>query len=208
MHILNDVLDFSKIEAGKVALEQMPFDLRQCVTQAMTLMSEQARAKGLSLGHHIQESVPRLVEGDPHRVGQIVTNLIANAIKFTDQGRVDVSVSIEQVIDSSVMVKVEVKDTGPGIDPETQQRLFQSFSQADNSTTRKFGGTGLGLAISKQLVTMMQGTIGVTSQLGAGSCFWFTAKFRMASEEPRNDAEQGPSTAYETHGQHVARLAS
>ena len=172
--IINDVLDFSKIEAGKLDLETIAFDLRLAIDESLDLVAERASSKGLNLACLFHADVPRHLLGDPGRFRQIVMNLAANAIKFTDQGDVVVEVTVEAESTEEATIRVAVTDTGIGISEETRDRLFQSFSQADGSTTRKYGGTGLGLAICKRLIELMGGAIGVTSQVGVGSCFWFT----------------------------------
>ncbi|MBI3209675.1 MAG: response regulator [Candidatus Solibacter usitatus] len=186
--IINDILDFSKIEAGKLELECIPFDLTVEVEDVASLLALRAHAKGLELICRIDPGVPRLLRGDPGRLRQILTNLVGNAIKFSETGEIDILVTLEHQSGDGAIVRFTVRDTGVGIAPEASGRLFRSFEQADNSTTRKYGGTGLGLAICKQLVEMMGGEIGVKSQPGAGSSFWFTAAFR---ERPA-DAMQVP----------------
>ena len=176
--IINDVLDFSKIEAGKLDLETIAFDLRLAIDESLDLVAERASSKGLNLACLFHADVPRHLLGDPGRLRQIVMNLTANAIKFTDQGDVVVEVTVEAESEEETTIRVAVTDTGIGISEEARDRLFQSFSQADGSTTRKYGGTGLGLAICKRLIELMGGTIGVTSQVGVGSCFWFTVNLR------------------------------
>jgi signal transduction histidine kinase/DNA-binding response OmpR family regulator len=186
LSIINDILDFSKIEAGKLELESVSFDLRQLVEETVELFAERAHKKELELACVIAEGVPTSLQGDPHRLRQILTNLIANAIKFTERGEVVVEVSKGStpgpktdgqpaVDERTCLLHFTVRDTGIGMTPEICRRLFQPFTQADGSTTRKYGGTGLGLAIAKQLAQMMGGTIGVQSTPGIGSAFWFTA---------------------------------
>jgi PAS domain S-box-containing protein len=172
--IINDILDFSKLGAGKVELEQIEFNLAKLVEEVCSLMSSRAHAKGLELNCLFPSSLPQLWYGDPTRIRQVLTNLIGNAVKFTDQGEVSVRVIELEAGNALTGLRFEVNDTGIGMSPEVQERLFQPFSQADSSTARHFGGTGLGLSISKNLVDMMQGVIGLESALGQGTCFWFT----------------------------------
>ena len=169
--LINDILDFSKIEAGKFEIETIEFDLRVVLEEAMELLAQRAAQKGLELVCLVEPDVPSYVAGDPGRLRQVLLNLLSNAVKFTDQGEVVVRVSRE-----GELTRFEVEDTGIGIAPEAQKKLFQSFSQVGSSTSRKYGGTGLGLAISKQLATLMGGSIGVRSEPGAGSTFWFSAR--------------------------------
>ena len=180
--IINDILDFSKIEAGRLELETMGFELRNTVEDVIGLLAEQAQTKGVELANVIEHDVPIAVQGDPGRLSQILTNLIGNAIKFTDEGEVVLHVSLDQEKGDSAVVRFEVKDTGIGMTEEERGRLFQAFTQADVSTTRRYGGTGLGLVISKQLAEMMGGEMGVQSEPGKGSTFWFTAALRKQPE--------------------------
>ena len=175
LHIINDVLDFSKIEAGRLVLEDIPFDLSTVVTETVESFAEPALAKKLNLSCVMEEVLQTKVIGDAHRLKQVLTNLIGNAIKFTESG--SVTVTVMNVSDIAGAFKIIVQDTGIGISETDQAALFKEFSQADGSTTRKYGGTGLGLAISKQLVQLMQGTIGVQGAVGSGSRFWFTVRF-------------------------------
>jgi signal transduction histidine kinase/DNA-binding response OmpR family regulator len=174
--IINDILDFSKIEAGKLDLEHLEFDLRTVIEEVAVLLAERADSKGLELACLVSHDVPTVLRGDPVRLRQILMNLVGNAVKFTDQGEVVVRASLAEAQAAAVLVRFEVSDTGPGIAPEARERLFESFSQADSSTTRQYGGTGLGLAIAKQLSEMMGGSIGVDSTPGQGSTFWFTVR--------------------------------
>ncbi|MGZ8945147.1 MAG: response regulator, partial [Methylococcaceae bacterium] len=172
--IINDILDFSKLEAGKVEVEQVDFNLVDLVDDICAAMAGRAHAKGLELNCLLPQALSSHWRGDPLRIRQVLTNLIDNAVKFTGQGEVSVSITQSAIADSLGELRFEVHDTGIGISEEAQLRLFQSFSQADSTTSRSFGGTGLGLSISKKLVELMGGTIGVDSVQGVGSCFWFT----------------------------------
>lgn len=184
--ILNDILDFSKVEAGKLSLEPIDFDLRNAIEDVLDLLSHQASNKGLEIVGLISADIPSVLIGDPSRFRQILTNLVGNAIKFTDQGEITVDVQRVQVGERDVLVRFEVTDSGIGIPPEIQTHLFHPFTQADGSTTRRYGGTGLGLAICKQLVELMGGTIGVHSDTSQGSRFWFTIRFGL----PENQTEE------------------
>ncbi len=173
LHIINDLLDFSKIEAGKLKLEHVHFDLRETMEEVADLLADRAQRKGLELACYIPDGLPTKVCGDVSRLRQVLTNVIGNAIKFTEQGEVLVSVSAESSTADASTFRFEVKDTGIGMTREVQARIFDSFSQGDSSTTRRFGGTGLGLTISKELVGLMGGSIQVQSKPGKGSSFTF-----------------------------------
>jgi signal transduction histidine kinase/CHASE2 domain-containing sensor protein/CheY-like chemotaxis protein len=191
--VINEILDFSKLEAGEMQLEQINFNLTNYVEQTIEVLANNAYSKGIELSCHIEQSIPNNLQGDPTRLSQVLTNLIGNAIKFTDRGGVSINISAIATTDSQTTLYFQVQDTGIGIAPDSQEKIFQSFSQADYSTTRKYGGTGLGLAISKQLVEKMGGEIGVISAPEAGSIFWFTLTYSRASITPatNNDPEIG-----------------
>jgi TMAO reductase system sensor TorS len=180
--IINDILDHSKIEAGKLELSPVPFALRECIRGPMELLAGRAAQKNLALCADVAPAVPDRLVGDPLRLQQVLINLVGNAIKFTDEGAVGLEVSAEPSSDGDVLLQFEVKDTGIGIPPEKQDKIFEAFTQADGSVVRRFGGTGLGLTISSRLVSMMGGKIWVDSTPGIGSCFHFTARLKVAQE--------------------------
>ncbi|MCE9536556.1 MAG: response regulator, partial [Nitrospirae bacterium] len=180
LEIINEILDFSKIEAGKLELERVSFDLRGTVEEAIDLFADPIRKKGLQLTCALPDKIPSHVIGDPGRFRQILLNLVGNAVKFTPRGGVTVQFQLLAQNAQTLTLRCDVTDTGIGISPEAQKKLFTAFSQADGSTTRQFGGTGLGLAIVKQLVQLMGGEIGIISTPGQGSTFWFTVRFERA----------------------------
>ncbi len=191
LNVINDILDFSKIEAGKLDLERIGFDLRSSLAHAMRALAGQAHQKGLEISYQVQPEVPSGLIGDPGRLRQIVTNLMGNAIKFTAKGEVTLQVRRESVPSGEeIVLRFEVKDTGPGIAPEKQGLIFAPFTQADGSISRKYGGTGLGLTISRRLVEMMGGRIEVESVLGQGSTFRFTAPLRIGKPVARGPAAE------------------
>ena len=192
--IINDILDFSKIEAGMLRFDNVPFNLHGTIERCVDLFAHPAHRKGLELALLIEEDVPRWVTGDSHRLRQVLTNLINNAIKFTEHGEVVINCS-KLPGDEDVSVRFEVTDTGIGIAPEDRERLFAPFTQADSSTARRFGGTGLGLAITKQLVLAMGGEIGCNSTPNRGSTFWFTVRFDPATEGGDHSLADGAPVA-------------
>jgi signal transduction histidine kinase/CheY-like chemotaxis protein/ligand-binding sensor domain-containing protein/HPt (histidine-containing phosphotransfer) domain-containing protein len=186
--IVNDILDFSKIEAGKLALESIDFELNPAIEDVLELVASKAESKGLELASLIDSDVPVTINGDPIRLRQILINLVDNAIKFTESGGISVRVKLVEDHDESIVLRFEVSDTGIGVKPEDVDDLFTAFTQADSSTTRRYGGTGLGLTIAKQLVELMDGQIGAQNhgmdQADSGSTFWFTAQVRKSSAVP------------------------
>ncbi len=184
LSLINDILEYGKIEAGKLELECIDFNLRTTVEDVLGQFAERAQTKGLEITGLVHAAVPTGLRGDPGRLRQILTNFVGNAIKFTEQGDVTVQAFLEKDLADAVLVRFEVTDSGIGIPPDVQARLFQPFTQADSSTSRKYGGTGLGLAISKQLAEQMGGHVGITSQSGHGSTFWCTAHFLKQTMSP------------------------
>ena len=190
MTVINDILDFSKIEAGKLDLETVNFSLRESLAQTLKPLVVRAQQKALDLNWHVDPQVVDLVAGDPVRLRQIIVNLVGNAVKFTKSGGVTVSVQSEPDGCEPMLLRFTVTDTGIGIPLERQKEIFSSFTQGDNSTTRKYGGTGLGLTISHRLAEMLGGRIWVDSEPGKGSSFHFTARFGIAKES-RTAADSG-----------------
>ena len=180
LSLLNDILDLSKIEAGKLILDSIDCDPADVARDVCTLLTGEANRKALELVCRLPEPLPYAVRGDPAHLRQALVNLVSNAIKFTEKGHVELRVAVEAVSDDSLTLRFAVTDTGVGISEEAQQRIFETFVQADNSVARKYGGTGLGLSISKQLITRMGGELRVESALGQGSTFWFVLPFEKA----------------------------
>jgi TMAO reductase system sensor TorS len=209
LQLVNDILDFSKIEAGRLDLDSLEFALRHVLDDVIKSFGVRAREKGLELACHVSSLVPDSVVGDPLRLRQVLTNLVGNAIKFTEQGEVTVAVESERVSDDEIRVHFAVNDTGIGIAPDMQHAIFAAFTQADGSFTRRFGGTGLGLTISSKLVAMMGGHIWVESQPGNGSTFHFTVLFhlhgRTAAGKPAVDAEIAQPPVARSHAVEAAR---
>lgn len=182
LSLLNDILDFSKIEAGKMTLESITFDLAQLIKELRILLKNKADERGVVLVGELDPRLPKMIKGDPVRIRQILANLMTNAIKFTDQGEVKIRVEVLALEEKRVRLRLEVIDTGIGISEEAQRKLFNAFTQADGSTTRKYGGTGLGLAIVRKLATMMHGSLGVASESGKGSRFWVEIAFEIPQQ--------------------------
>ena len=184
LDIINDILESSKIEAGKLTLHEVDLDLGTAIEDVVTLLAPSARAKGLTLACTVPENLPALLKGDPGRVRQVLTNLVGNALKFTEVGSVTVDACVLEETPTRVTVRVAIRDTGIGISRERQSEVFERFSQADSGTTNRYGGTGLGLTICRQLITLMGGELGIESEPGKGSTFWFHLTF-----------ERGPASA-------------
>src|SRR5580658_7256876 len=195
LNLINDILDLSKVEAGRVDLEATEMDLREVIARAMEVVEVRATAKALSLRQVIAPGVPLQLIGDPHRLRQIIINLLGNSIKFTDQGGLEVRVDLDPDDTRPGRLRFGISDTGIGIPQDKLGLIFESFSQADSSTTRKYGGTGLGLAISKQLVELMDGRIWVESQLGVGSVFFFTAGFQVQANQSAKEKKTQAASA-------------
>ncbi|EOA3857291.1 two-component sensor histidine kinase BarA [Vibrio cholerae] len=190
--IINDILDFSKLEAGKLALENIPFEFQEVLEEVVNLQATSAHEKGLEITLKIDPKIPRGVVGDPLRIQQVLTNLVGNSIKFTERGNIDVSVEMRALRDDVIDLQFMVRDTGIGISERQQAQLFQAFSQADASISRRYGGTGLGLVITQKLVSHMGGEISLTSRLHQGSTFWFTLRLHT-TELPLNDGYNADS---------------
>lgn len=187
LSIIDDILDFSKIEAGKMEFEKKSLDISDCVDEVLTLLGPAAQNKNIEINGIVYSDVPQNLLGDPVRISQILTNLAGNAVKFTQRGNIQIRVSLETETPQSATLKIEVKDTGIGLSKSHQRILFHAFTQADTTTTRRFGGTGLGLVISKKLVESMEGNIGLLSKENIGSTFWFTIKLDKDPDETKNE---------------------
>jgi len=193
--IINQILDISKIEAGKLALAPSDFRLQQIIDNTSTLIVDRVRSRGLLFACHIDPALPAVLHGDPLRLGQVLLNFLTNAAKFTEHGSISVEVSLAGSDARGLLVRFAVRDTGIGIPPEHQRRLFQAFEQADDSTTRRYGGTGLGLAIARHLAQLMGGETGVDSTPGVGSTFWFTARLRAGNDVETTSPQTAASAA-------------
>ena len=205
--VINQILDFSKIEQGKLRLESEVFNLGEVIADVLALFIAEAEGKKLELKWAFENAVPVLLRGDEVRLRQILVNLVGNAVKFTARGRVELRVRLESREGDGALIRYEILDTGIGVDPKDQEGLFQAFSQADASNTRRFGGTGLGLAISKQIAEMMEGEIGFTSRPGEGSRFWFTTRMAVAQRGELSPAEdEAAEPQWEVHSPRVLRI--
>lgn len=194
LRVVNDILDFSKIEAGKMDIEIVPFKTKEIVTEVVQTISFHSKVKGLKIEYLIDDNVPESFMGDPTRLKQLLLNFGSNAVKFTEKGSVTINVELIENNGNEFIIKFSVEDTGIGISDEQLEGIFDPFKQADSSTTRKFGGTGLGLAICKQLVELMKGSVGVESEPGQGSTFWFTVPLKQqADEDSANDTSENLS---------------
>ena len=201
LNLINDILDFSKIEAGRLDMEKVNFNLRSTLKSITQMLSMRAREKGLEFACRLKPDVPSFLGGDPGRLRQIIINLGSNAVKFTEKGKVSIDCGIENKDKKSVLLHIAVSDTGIGLPQDKLKTVFESFRQADGSTTRKYGGTGLGLAIAKQLSQMMGGKIWVESELGQGSVFHFTARFAIITEKKQIKDESKPFVAEDAGGE-------
>jgi PAS domain S-box-containing protein len=186
LNIINDILDFSKIEAGKMTLENIDFNLKKLVRETVNIMTPKTKEKSLQLNWQVDERIPSAILGDLVKLHQVLLNLIGNAVKFTDTGQIIVNAFLEQQHENKVEIKFAITDTGIGISEQAIKKIFQPFEQSDSSTTRKYGGTGLGLTITHKLVELMEGKLGVTTELGKGSTFWFVIPFGISQLQPQS----------------------
>lgn len=193
MSIINDILDLAKVEAGKMEIEIIPFDLKDNITELEKLLDFSAQNKNVKIRSEFDGNIPHQVMGDPLRIRQILLNYGNNAVKFTKEGRIDILTELLEETEKSATLRFSVKDTGIGIPEEKMEKIFSSFTQADASTTRKYGGTGLGLSICKQLARLMKGNVGVESRVGEGSTFWFEVTLEKAWDSAQPENEQSPS---------------
>jgi len=198
LSLLNDILDFSKIEAGKLKLEYIPFNLQILIKELTILLKQKADERHVELLTDVDSELPLIIKGDSVRIRQVLANLMTNAIKFTEKGTVTIKVVVLEKTEKSARLRLEIVDTGIGIAQETQRKLFNSFTQADGSTTRKYGGTGLGLAIVRQLVTLMRGRLGVESEENKGSCFWAEITFEIPEDIDIENPQQAVTEVVET----------
>ena len=205
LSVINEILDFSKVEAGKIELENVAFDLEKVTAEAVEIAGVRARVKGLEVSSHMQPGVPRFLTGDYGRLRQVLLNLLGNAVKFTERGRIAVVVETDPDEPAPGLLRFAVSDTGPGIPADRLSTIFDSFSQADVSTSRQYGGTGLGLAISKRFVELMGGTIWAESTPGAGSTIRFTARFAVAKEPAVREAESTKAAGGEAASVNIPR---
>jgi CheY-like chemotaxis protein/anti-sigma regulatory factor (Ser/Thr protein kinase) len=187
LRVINDILDFSKMEADKMEIEEIPFSIKQLIEEVVQVISFSSDEKDLDIGYTIEEHIPETLVGDPTRIRQILVNYGSNAVKFTEEGEVSFKVTRYKSEGDNHYLKFSVEDTGVGIPKEKQKGIFNSFAQADSSTTRKYGGTGLGLAISKQLAELMKGEVGVESELGEGSTFWLIVPLKKYEGTDKNE---------------------
>lgn len=198
LRVINDILDLSKIEAGKMRLEEVPLNIRESMHEIVQILSFSSNDKGLEIKKKIDNSIPEYLVGDPVRIRQVLMNFGGNAIKFTEEGSVSFDVELLELQDESYTLKFSVTDTGPGISKEKQNDIFNTFTQGDTSTTRKYGGTGLGLSICKELVDLMDGELGLESEPGKGSTFWFTVPLKKVSDQTTKESidHSGSSNGY------------
>jgi len=200
LSLVNDILDFSKIEANRIQFERIDFNLRELAKGLMKIFSFKANDKGIELKLSVTDSIPDVVKGDPMRLNQILTNLIGNAVKFTEKGEIILNIKIIEQHEKSLRCRFEVIDTGIGIQPEKIGTIFEFFSQADTNTTRKYGGTGLGLAITRKLVELQNGTIEVTSEVNKGSSFAFELSFEVAIQDLNREVKASGNQQHSLKG--------